>query len=45
MLFRSFSTALNAVVNPDNVNASVRLYIYTVYIYIYIYIYAVLTVI
>ncbi len=27
VLFRSFSAALNAVVNPDNVKASVRLYI------------------
>ncbi len=27
MLFRSFSAALNAVVNPDNVKASVRLHI------------------
>ncbi len=27
MLFCSFSAALNAVVNPDNVKASVRLYI------------------
>ncbi len=26
MVFRSFSAALNAVVNPDNVKASVRLY-------------------
>ncbi len=26
MLFRSFSAALQAVVNPDNVKASVRLY-------------------
>ncbi len=33
MLFRSFSTALHAVVNPDNVKVSVRLYIY-IYIYI-----------
>ncbi len=27
MLFRSFSAGLHAVVNPDNVKASVRLYI------------------